>query len=183
MNRVKSLLSSLMLGYSFKRRLNVCVLGTAGSVMTTRSTIDGCSHPNIGLTKNQHLLVQKFRFRRLQRLYAIQAEPFFSSSLNKAKRDSTHRVNQSKNNWCKQEQQILNSCYRKKQRSGGSRPSDKGGEGRSSRSWDKGVPLSLVSVFHECLNSDHKKKNKISRRHLPFTRHFVFFSRTRGCVN
>ena len=31
--------------------------------------------------------------------------------------------------------------------------------------------------------SDHTKKNKISRRHLPFTRHFVFFSRTRGCVN
>ena len=79
--------------------------------------------------KNEHLLVQKFRFRRLQRLYAIQAEPFFSSSLNKAKRGSTHRVNQSKNNWCKQEQQILNSCYRKKQRSGGSRPSDKGGGG------------------------------------------------------
>ena len=38
-------------------------------------------------------------------------------------------MNQSKNNWCKQEQQILNSCYRKKQRSGGSRPSDKGGRG------------------------------------------------------
>ena len=25
------------------------------------------------------------------------------------------------------------------------------------------------------INSDHKKKNKISRPHLPFTRHFVFF--------
>ena len=25
------------------------------------------------------------------------------------------------------------------------------------------------------INSDHKKKNKISRHHLPFTRHFVFF--------
>ena len=63
----------------------------------------------------------------------------FSFSAKKAKRGSTHRVNQSKNNWCKQEQQILNSCYRKKQRSGGSRPSDKGGRGgRSSRSWDNG---------------------------------------------
>ena len=31
------------------------------------------------------------------------------------------------------------------------------------------------------LDSDHKKKNKISRRHLPFTRHFVFFSGTRSC--
>ena len=54
----------------------------------------------------------------------------FSFSAKKAKRGSTHRANQSKNNWCKQEQQILNSCYRKKQRSGGSRPSDKGGRGR-----------------------------------------------------
>ena len=59
----------------------------------------------------------------------VQAEPFFSSSLNKAKRGSNHKVNQSKNNWCKQKQQILNSCYCKKQRSGGSRPSDRVGGG------------------------------------------------------
>ena len=26
------------------------------------------------------------------------------------------------------------------------------------------------------INSDHKKKNKVGRHHLPFTRHFVFFS-------
>ena len=101
-------------------------------VQRAQSRPPGCSHSKTSLTKNQHLLVQKFRFRRLQRLYAIQAEPFFSSSLNKAKRGSTHRVNQSKNNWCKQEQQILNSCYCKKQRSGGSRPSGKGGGGGGS---------------------------------------------------
>ena len=28
---------------------------------------------------------------------------------------------------------------------------------------------------HKKINLDHKKKNKINRRHLPFTRHFVFF--------
>ena len=53
----------------------------------------------------------------------------FSFSPKKAKKKLYSQVNQSKNNWCKQEQQILNSCYRKKQRSGGSRPSDKGGRG------------------------------------------------------
>ena len=40
-----------------------------------------------------------------------------------------------------------------------------------------------INSDHKTNNSDYKKKNKISRYHLTFTRHFVFFSRTRGCVN
>ena len=35
-------------------------------------------------------------------------------------------------------------------------------------------PLALDSDQQKKFNSDHEKKNIISRRHLPFTRHFVF---------
>ena len=142
MNRVRSLLSMrcLLLGYSFKPRPNIRALGTAGSVMTTRLTINGCSH-------SKNLFDEKTRFTHPEIWVSVTSKKLtwfkqnflFSFLPKKAKKKLYSQVNQSKNNWCKQEQQIFNSCYCKKQGSGGSRPSDEGaGGGQSSRFWDKG---------------------------------------------
>ena len=114
MNRVRSLLSMrcLLLGYSFKPRPNIRALGTAGSVMTTRLTINGCSH-------SKNLFDEKTRFTHPEIWVSVTSKKLtwfkqsflFSFSTKKAKKKLYSQVNQSKNNWCKQEQQILNSCY------------------------------------------------------------------------
>ena len=118
MDRVRSLLSvrCLLLGYSFKARPNIRALGTAGSVMTTRLTINGCSH-----SKNR--FDEKTRFTHPEIWVSVTSKKLtwfkqnflFSFLPKKAKKKLYSQVNQSKNNWCKQEQQILNSCYCKKQ--------------------------------------------------------------------
>ena len=118
MNRVRSLLSMrcLLLGYSFKPRPNIRALGTAGSVMTTRLTINGCSH-------SKNLFDEKTRFTHPEIWVSVTSKKLtwfkqsflFSFSTKKAKKKLYSQVNQSKNNWCKQEQQILNSSYCKKQ--------------------------------------------------------------------
>ena len=118
MNRVRSLLSMrcLLLGYSFKPRSNIRALGTAGSVMTTRLTINGCSH-------SKNLFDEKTRFTHPEIWVSVTSKKLtwfkqnflFSFLPKKAKKKLYSQVNQSKNNWCKQEQQILNSCYCKKQ--------------------------------------------------------------------
>ena len=59
----------MLLGYSFEPRPTTRALGTAGSVMTIGSSINGRSHSNKP--------VRKFGLRRLQRRHVIQAEPSF----------------------------------------------------------------------------------------------------------
>ena len=79
MNRVKSLLSlRYMLLAVLIPGLQIAALGTAGSVMTSGLSLNGCSHSkNQFEERKQDWLVQKFMLRWLQRLDAIQAETLF----------------------------------------------------------------------------------------------------------
>ena len=79
MNRVKSLLSlRCMLLAVLIPGLQIAALGTAGSVMTSGLSLNGCSHSkNQFDERKQDWLVQKFMLRWLQRVDAIQAEALF----------------------------------------------------------------------------------------------------------
>ena len=64
-----------MLRYSFEPRLKRRALGTAGSVMTSGLSVNGCSDSkNQFDERKQDWLVQKCGLRRLQRLDIIQTE-------------------------------------------------------------------------------------------------------------
>ena len=68
----------MLLGRNFEPRRERRVRGTAGSVMTVRLSVNGCSHSKSQFDEiKQDSLVQKFGLRRLQRLDVIQAEPPF----------------------------------------------------------------------------------------------------------
>ena len=80
MNQVRSLLSmrGTLLGYSLEPRPERRVRGTAGSVMTARLSVNGCSHTKSQFDQfKQDSQVQKRGLRRVQRFEAIQAEPPF----------------------------------------------------------------------------------------------------------
>ena len=68
----------MLLGPNFEPRRERRVRGPAGSVMTVRLSVNGCSHSKSQFDKiKQDSLVQKVGLRRLQRLDVIQAElPF-----------------------------------------------------------------------------------------------------------
>ena len=67
-----------LLGRNFEPRRERRVRATAGSVMTVRLSINGCSHSKSQFDEiKKDSLVQKFGLQRLQRLDVIQAEPPF----------------------------------------------------------------------------------------------------------
>ena len=68
----------MLLGRNFEPRRERRVRGTAGSVMTVRLSINGCSHSKSQFDEiKQDSQVQEFGLRRHQRLDVIQAEPPF----------------------------------------------------------------------------------------------------------
>ena len=80
MNQVRSLLSmrGTLIGYSLEPRPERRVRGIAGSVMTVRLSVNGCSHTKSQFDQfKQDSQVQKRGLRRVQRFEAIQAEPPF----------------------------------------------------------------------------------------------------------
>ena len=80
MNPARSLLNmrGTLVGYSLEPRPERRVRGTAGSVMTVRLSVNGCSHTKSQFDQfKQDSQVQKRGLRRVQRFEAIQAEPPF----------------------------------------------------------------------------------------------------------
>ena len=89
MNRVRSLLRMrfMLLGYSFEPTPNICVLATAGSVMTFGLSINGCSHSKNTFDKREHdWLVQKFELRRPPRFDMNSGRACFSPPQSQSRR-------------------------------------------------------------------------------------------------